>query len=130
MGSNFIGARNEEFDPLEKVPENVINDVRNDWTKQGKIWEINPPQASHMGGVWERAIGQIRQIIQAYLLPINQRLLSREEFHTMILHAARIVNSTPHQREKYKTIVLAHRHHHICNNGQRQSRPQSQDTTT
>ena len=27
-GSNFIGARNEEFDPSEKVPDRVINDVR------------------------------------------------------------------------------------------------------
>ena len=67
-GSNFIGARNEELDPSEKVPDGVINDVRNDWTKQGKIWDLNPPQASHFGGVWERAIGQIRRIIEAYLL--------------------------------------------------------------
>ena len=51
--------------------------------------------ASHFGGVWERAIGQIRQVLQGYLLPKSQKLLSREEFHTMILHAARIVNSTP-----------------------------------
>ena len=113
-GSNFIGARNEEFDPSEKVPDKVINDVRNDWTKQGKIWDINPPQASHMGGVWERAIGQIRQIIQAYLLPINQRLLSREEFHTMILHAARIVNSTPlHDAPESPNISQPITPHHL-----------------
>lgn len=51
--------------------------------------------ASHFGGVWERAIGQVRQIIQGYLLTKEDRLLGREEFHTMLLHAARIVNSTP-----------------------------------
>ena len=62
---------------------------------QGKQWDVNPPLASHFGGVSERAIGQVRQIIQAYLLTKEDRLLGREEFHTMLLHAARIVNSTP-----------------------------------
>ena len=56
---------------------------------------MNPPLASHFGGVWERAIGQIRHVIDGYLLPQQQRLLSREEFQTMLLVAARIVNSTP-----------------------------------
>ena len=42
-------------------------------------------------------IGKIRAIIKGYLLPKNpnERLLEREEFMTMLLHAARIVNSTP-----------------------------------
>ena len=69
--------------------------MQDHWKRQGKIWDINPPLASHFGGVWERAIGQVRQILQGYLLPRQDRLLSREEFHTMLLQAARIVNSTP-----------------------------------
>ena len=77
------------------VPDSVIREVRNSWEIQGKIWDVNPPLASHFGGVWERAIGQIRQVIQGYLLPQQQRLLSREEFLTMLAFATRIVNSTP-----------------------------------
>ena len=44
-----------------------------------------------------KAIGKIRAIITDYLLQkyVEFRLLSREEFMTMLLHAARIVNSTP-----------------------------------
>ena len=95
-GSNFIGARN---DGMMKEPskdlDKVVIEMRDHWKKQGKQWDMNPPLASHFGGVWERAIGQVRQIIQGYLLPRQSRLLSGEEFRTMLLHAARIVNSTP-----------------------------------
>ena len=59
-GSNFMGARNEQFDD-ESVPDSVMKEVRNYWEVQGKIWDVNQPLASHFGGVWERAIGQIRK---------------------------------------------------------------------
>ena len=94
-GSNFMGARNEEHNEETHVPNEVINEVRSNWEQQGKIWDVNPPTASHFGGVWERAIGQIRHVIEGYLLPQTQSLLRKEEFHTLLLHAARIVNSTP-----------------------------------
>ena len=73
----------------------VVSEMQDSWTKKGKLWDINPPLASHFGGVWERAIGQVRQIIQGYLLPRQDRLLTGEEFRTMLQHAVRIVNSTP-----------------------------------
>ena len=90
-GSNFVGARNEQGE----LSDDLVNQVKTNWEQQGKTWDLNPPLASHFGGVWERAIGQVRQIIEGYLVPKEQRLLSREEFHTMLLHAARVVNSTP-----------------------------------
>ena len=76
-GSNFMGARNEQSEDDEKVPDNVIKEVRRSWELQGKQWDVNPPLASHFGGVWERAIGQVRQIIQGYLLPKQDQLLKR-----------------------------------------------------
>ena len=94
-GSNFMGARNETTQEEPIVPDNVLIEVRTNWELEGKQWDVNPPLASHFGGVWERAIGQVRQIINGYLLPKQDRLLTHEEFHTMLLEAARIVNSTP-----------------------------------
>merc|ERR1712148_157635 len=98
-GSNFMGARNtiqQNDAPIETTfPDQVLRDVRTSWELQGKIWDANPPLASHFEGVWERAIGQIRHVIDGYLLPQQQRLLSREEFQVMFLVAARIVNSPP-----------------------------------
>jgi len=86
-----MGARNEEAE----INDEVIKQTKTLWEQQGKTWEINPPLASHFGGVWERAIGQVRQILEGYLLSRKQSHLTREEFHTMLLHAAAIVNSTP-----------------------------------
>ena len=90
-GSNFMGARNEQ----NEIDDEVIQNTKSKWEQEGKTWDTNPPLASHFGGVWERAIGKIRQIIQGYLLPKDNRILDREEFMTLLLHAARIVNSTP-----------------------------------
>ena len=94
-GSIFIGARNEEVPVNEKkAAENTIDQAKKRWNDEGKIWELNPPKASHMGGVWERKIGAIRQCIDAYMQQKQpgDRLLGREEFVNMLLHSARIVN--------------------------------------
>merc|ERR1712074_150059 len=113
-GSNFIGARNEQTQEEPIVPSNVINEVRSSWESLGKQWEINPPLASHFGGVWERAIGQVRQIIKGYILPKENRLLSREEFHTMLLAAAEIVNKTPlHDAPESPNISQPITPHHL-----------------
>ena len=90
-----MGARNNPEDDFSKLTDQLRSQIQTDWEKQGKVWELNPPQASHFGGVWERAIGQVRNILRGYLLPKQDRVLQREEFHTLLLHAARIVNSTP-----------------------------------
>ena len=90
-GSNFVGARNTDVE----LSEEVLTEVQADWQQQNKVWEFNPPRASHMGGVWERAIGQVRQVLQGYLLPKEQRILTREEFHTMLLHAASLSIQRP-----------------------------------
>ena len=92
-----MGARNAE----EKVIEEMVEQVDAEWAEQrmsqgkGKIWEVNPPKASHFGGVWERAIGSIRKVIDATLLNLKSRLLNKEEFDTMLTRAAAIVKSTP-----------------------------------
>ena len=94
-GSNFMGARNNPEDDFSALTPELINEIQSEWQRQGKIWDVNPPQASHFGGVWERAIGQVRQIIQGYLVPRDDRSLAYDEFNTMLHLAARIVNSTP-----------------------------------
>ena len=98
-GSNFVGARNVEEQAIGEMVGSLDQDsewVQN-WMRQGtrKEWVVNPPKSSHFGGVWERAIGGIRKIIDATLLPLGTRLLSKEEFDTILSKAAAIVNSTP-----------------------------------
>ena len=58
-GSNFMGARKEEE---RRTIDGMIGEVgekwAKDWVKQGKgrVWEVDPPKASHFVGVWKRAI--------------------------------------------------------------------------
>ena len=68
-----------------------------EWMKQGKgrVWDVNPPKASHFGGVWERVIGSVRKVIDAMLMPLQNRLVSKEEFDTILAEAMKVVNSTP-----------------------------------
>ena len=90
-GTNFMGAKNEE----EKLIQKAMIEGQRLWTQEGKEWVVNPPKASHFGGVWERAIGSMRKIIDATLLNLKDRLLSREEFRTLLKDAQAIINATP-----------------------------------
>lgn len=58
-------------------------------------WTTNPPGASHFNGAIERKIGSIRRIIDACLLQIGNRALTRDELSTFMQEAASIVNNTP-----------------------------------
>ena len=62
-GSNFTRADKELKEPVEGWNEHKINN----FCGQKKIeWVFNPPSASHMGGVWERMICSVRQIVKSH----------------------------------------------------------------
>ena len=69
--------------------------VTQDSTDCRTEWKFLPPHASHFGGVWERKVGSIKRVFNASLALLGNRVLSREEFHTLIQEAARVVNNTP-----------------------------------
>ena len=88
-GSNFVGA------------ERVMRNYMNAWNKEqiydhlrlkGIEWSFNPPGASHMGGVWERMVGVVKQVFKAILpgKPLNDDAL-----HTILLEVEAMVNSRP-----------------------------------
>ena len=88
QGSNFIGARNQGS------PEFSLDGIRNEMEHFHCKWELNPPKASHFGGVWERKIGSIRRILDASLLELGLRKLSRDELYTFFQEAVAIINNT------------------------------------
>ena len=91
-GSNFMGARNLEE---RHAANQLLMEARMDPVLSDLIWEINPPLASHFGGVWERAIRSVRKVIDAVLMDLHVKLLTEEEFRTLLSEAACVVNSTP-----------------------------------
>ena len=53
-GRNFVGAKKELTKFIKELDHNKIREFllkqNADWIQ----WKMNPPLASHMGGVWER----------------------------------------------------------------------------
>ena len=80
-GSNFMGARNIEE---SQASHQLLMDVRKDASLNDLVWEVNPPLASHFGGVWERAIRSVRKVIDAVLMDLHEKLLTGEEFRTLL----------------------------------------------
>lgn len=88
-GSNFTRADKELKEAVEGWNEHKINN----FCGQKKIeWIFNPPSASHMGGVWERMIRSVRQILKAIL---KEQLVSDEVLSTVMAEAVNILNSRP-----------------------------------
>jgi len=83
-GTNLIGTRNQLSDELRPLMDTY--DCR---------WELNPPGASHQGGVWERKIGSVKSVLDASFALLGTRTISREELYTLFQEAACTVNSTP-----------------------------------
>ena len=88
-GTNFIGAKNQTENTIEE------NTLRKALEKKGCDWRFLPPKASHMAGVWERKIGAVKKVLNASMCLLKTRLLSRDEFSTLLQEAGSIVNHTP-----------------------------------
>eukprot|EP00096_Caligus_rogercresseyi_P015142 TRINITY_DN7584_c0_g1_i1.p1 TRINITY_DN7584_c0_g1~~TRINITY_DN7584_c0_g1_i1.p1 ORF type:complete len:574 (+),score=14.54 TRINITY_DN7584_c0_g1_i1:174-1724(+) len=88
-GTNIIGHLNQEKLPVD------MNEVRLDLENDNRQWILNPPHASHFGGVWERKIGSVRRILEGAILKTGPKQLNRDELHTLFMEAMAIVNATP-----------------------------------
>ena len=53
-------------------------------------FQSNPPNASHMGGAWERMIRSVRRILTSLM---TERTLDNDQLHTFLLEAESILNS-------------------------------------
>ncbi|XP_068221310.1 uncharacterized protein [Palaemon carinicauda] len=94
QGSNFIGAREEFAKCLREMKvENIKNELLKDQC-DFITFKMNPPHASHMGGVWERQIRSVRNILNV-LLSNNSKILDDESLRTFMTEAENIVNGRP-----------------------------------
>jgi len=91
----FVGARNELYQSLS---EQENNKVRQELPKQNCDWvvyKMNVLHVCHMGAIWERQIGTVRNILTA-LLSHNGSQLDDESSCTFFTEAEAIVNCCPH----------------------------------
>lgn len=88
-GTNFVGADRE----LKKaIKEWNTSQIENSLLQRDIKWMFNPPSGSHHGGVWERIIRSIRQIMVATL---REQSLDDEGLQTFFCECEAILNSRP-----------------------------------
>ena len=90
-GTNFKGAERELRESLLELDQTNINDYL---LNHSITWTFNPPAASHMGGVWERLIRTVRNVLSPLMREFGERL-DDESFRTLLCEVEAIVNSRP-----------------------------------
>lgn len=95
-GTNFIGAERELREAVETMDDNHIKQFLLDKGCDYLVttFRTNVPNASHMGGVWERQIRSIRNVLSSLLFHHGCHL-DDESLHTFMCEAAAIINSRP-----------------------------------
>lgn len=58
-GTNFVGAQQELAESMKDIDDEKFKMALQDQY----AFQMNPPHASHMGGVWERQIRSVRNIL-------------------------------------------------------------------
>ena len=89
-GTNLVGASSELSRCLKELQADTLHDF---CVKNGFQWHFNPPQASHMGGIWERLIRTVRKVF-AGVFNAKHRM-SDEVLETIFCEIEYIINSRP-----------------------------------
>lgn len=94
QGTNLVGAHRELKEALKEMN---LDKVRGFLLENECDWfefQMNVPTASHMGGVWERLIRTVRNVLNALLDQAGTQL-NEESLRTFMCEAEAIVNSRP-----------------------------------
>lgn len=92
-GLNFVGA-NHELNDLHKLFNNDIDNRRivDFATIEGTRWHFIPPQAPHMGGLWEAAVKSAKFHLKRIT---NEASLKYDELFTLLVQVEAVLNSRP-----------------------------------
>jgi len=91
QGSNFIGAKHELQNAMKEIDSERVAAVL---LEHNCDFKMNPPSASHMGGIWERQIRTIRNVLSG-LLAEYSRQLDSSSLRTLMYEVMAIINSRP-----------------------------------
>lgn len=91
-GTNFIGARNDLPEMLQQCQEDEQERLLNTFAKMHIKWEMNPPYASHFGGLWEAGIKSTKYHLVRVM---KDSKFTYEELSTLITQIESCLNSRP-----------------------------------
>ena len=89
QGSNFTGAVPELQEFIDGLNQKQIEDFS---TRHNFKWQFNPPASPHMGGVWERLVRSVKQVMTGL---IEGHILTDPQFYTLLTEVESILNTRP-----------------------------------
>ncbi|XP_070183260.1 uncharacterized protein [Littorina saxatilis] len=98
-GTNFVGADNELKRAMKELDSKSITAKM---LSAQCEFQFNPPSSSHMGGVWERQIRTVRNVLSGLLLQ-SSTSLNTSSFRTLLYEVMAIVNSRPLSTENLES---------------------------
>ncbi|XP_077866039.1 uncharacterized protein LOC144353323 [Saccoglossus kowalevskii] len=81
QGTNFIGAKNELNAAIKEVNQKQIQKFL---TYHKCEWILNPPHASHFGGIWVRQIGTVRCILESMYVQLGRPQFTHNTLTTLM----------------------------------------------
>ena len=88
-GTNFKGAVSELHDLVEALDRNKLKSFA---ASRGIEWNFNPPSAPHMGGVWERLVRSVKEVMTGLL---KEKVLTDPQLATLLTEVESILNNRP-----------------------------------
>ena len=88
-GTNFVGAEKELADEVKTINSKRLRD---EMLMEAIDWQFIPPHAPHMGGVWERIVKSVKNVLRQL---VGNRLLNDEELLTFMAEVEKILNDRP-----------------------------------
>ena len=85
-GTNYVGARRVLLNSLG------ADRVRDGAGDLGVSWELNPPRASHFGGIWERVIRMVRRGLETVMM---RKTFTDESLATTFCEVEAAINNRP-----------------------------------
>ncbi|XP_062618078.1 uncharacterized protein LOC134279668 [Saccostrea cucullata] len=95
-GTNFVGAERELRESLEELDDSRLKQFLTADGCDYIHFKMNVPSVSHMGGIWERQIRTVRNVLSSFLFLQNfGAQLDDEAPRTFFFETMAIVNSHP-----------------------------------
>lgn len=91
---NFASVEQDMKRAVEKMDHDRIRTFLLEHSCDWIEWEKNPPESSHMGGVWKRQIRTVRNVLSSLLKDTPARL-DDGTLRTLLIEVEAIVNSQP-----------------------------------
>ena len=87
----MVGTNNAMKKAFSEIEDDRVGKFLHTQSCEWITWDFNTPNASHMGGVWERQIRTVRSIF-ASLMKSHCEALNDEAFSTLVKEVECIIN--------------------------------------